>query len=622
MDEQDRYVALVQRVQQGDQTALGELADLARERLAVYVYRLTVERDLTQEIVQESMLEMCKVLGKLKKADRFWPWLYGIAVNKVHRHQRDERTQKKLAESKTQRSHAGSSDRQDGLEMLVGQEIKQIVAEAMRSISTRHRAVLVMRCYDSMSYAEVAESMGCSEFGARMLFLRAKRALQRQLSRNGFGKGALLTALAVFGKMTAPSEAAAAKIAVSAGALKVGALAGIVGLATSKTAILSLTATGALVVGSVALNSDTSKQAASQDLGLVSPERVGQPVGNGVKADGEEFWYYFPEGVGGPMMMRVKAGRASEQGYSRVLQNEIANYSYDGGTLSLNSHRTYAEDLTVVRLPTDSPELTDFIDQVEGGRGIEKMQYVSNRERGLLVIATRSQQAAGRRSWSVRHFNVLEEDYFKGDWPAGITPIDNRDAMHRRGWTYFRVSGALRGQVVSGRGRLPFTYAASRQFSPWLLLRLTDGTEVVDTGDGGRVMRAGRLDGIGYRRGSFFKGIGRPWMGLHTADTVRRDAAEQRIPFRTVGREDDHARVELDCRSAKLVYVIDLRSDLVEKIELIGGAGEVGRLEFSYMQEIEDAGSEFAEPRLAPLAIQSDCGLLWLVRLAEGTLGQ
>jgi hypothetical protein len=32
MDEQDRYVGLVHRAQQGDQTALGELADLKCDR--------------------------------------------------------------------------------------------------------------------------------------------------------------------------------------------------------------------------------------------------------------------------------------------------------------------------------------------------------------------------------------------------------------------------------------------------------------------------------------------------------------------------------------------------------------------------------------------------------------
>ena len=51
-------IELVERAQRGDQQSLNTLAGIARERLRVYVYRLTQQDDLTQEIVQESLLEM------------------------------------------------------------------------------------------------------------------------------------------------------------------------------------------------------------------------------------------------------------------------------------------------------------------------------------------------------------------------------------------------------------------------------------------------------------------------------------------------------------------------------------------------------------------------------------
>ena len=72
MDMQADYIELVERARRGDKQSLNQLAAMARERLRVYVYRLTLKEDLTQEIVQESLLEMCRVLGKLKQTDRFW----------------------------------------------------------------------------------------------------------------------------------------------------------------------------------------------------------------------------------------------------------------------------------------------------------------------------------------------------------------------------------------------------------------------------------------------------------------------------------------------------------------------------------------------------------------------
>ncbi|HOV78387.1 MAG TPA: RNA polymerase sigma factor, partial [Sedimentisphaerales bacterium] len=208
-DQQLNEIELVEQAQRGDRQSLNTLAGIARERLRTYVYRLTQKDDLTQEIVQESLLEMCKILGKLQKTDRFWPWLYGIATNKLHRHYRTEKARKHVAASEEKR-RGSLTQRQEGFEDLVGEELKNIVSGAMQKLKTRHRAVLVMRCYDNMAYNEIAESMGCSEFSTRMLFVRAKKALQKELLSHGFGRGSLLAALIVFGKMTAPNKAAAA----------------------------------------------------------------------------------------------------------------------------------------------------------------------------------------------------------------------------------------------------------------------------------------------------------------------------------------------------------------------------------------------------------------------------
>lgn len=85
MVDKDNYIELVEQAQLGDEQSLNRLAELARERLRVYVYRLTLSDDLTQDVLQESMLEMFKFLDKLEKADRFWPWLRRIAANKICR---------------------------------------------------------------------------------------------------------------------------------------------------------------------------------------------------------------------------------------------------------------------------------------------------------------------------------------------------------------------------------------------------------------------------------------------------------------------------------------------------------------------------------------------------------
>jgi RNA polymerase sigma-70 factor (ECF subfamily) len=617
MDQKLDQIELIRRAQCGDRQCLGQLAQQARQRLYTYVYRLTQQDDLAQEIVQESLLEMCKVIGKLKQSDRFWPWLYGIAVNKLRRYYRTEQTQRRVAISSLEHKKT-SKEREDGLENLVSEELKHIVSAAMKKLRTRHKAVLVMRCYDGMPYSDIAESMGCSEFSTRMLFLRAKKSLQKELSRNGFGKGSFLAALVLFGKMTAPSEAAAAQITVTAAATKVGLAAGIAGLATSKTAIVSLTAAGALTAGTMVMKSEHWNQGVERPQSLLtSVQNVGQSGQSGNL--NQEFWYYFPETTTESMMLRAKSGTAPDKSYWQVLQDDQANYYYNNNRLDINNYRMWSRDLSVQKLPTDDPKMTEFICQVEGAKNT--MRHIAPRGKNLLVVAAQSQNDANELRVT-RHYNVLEEDYFQSDWPATTKTFDNRDQMHKRGWTYFQVTGQVNGQNVSGAGRIPFINLAGKQHGPWLKMQV-GSLSIVDTYREAYISGPSLSQAKKYNGGSFFKGLCRPWMGLHTIDTVRRDAAEQRIWFESRLMPDNQfAEVALTHENARIVYKIDMETDVVDEITVSTDQGKTGNLKFTYLQSIDNVSGQFVPPGrpAGPTAPQSSQGLLWFVQLVEGSL--
>lgn len=613
MDLQLHQIELIRGAQRGDKQCLDQLAQQVRGRLRTYVFRLTQNEDLTQEIVQESLLEMFKVIGKLRKADRFWPWLYGIATNKLRRYYRTEQTQRRVARSSLQ-GKVTLRDRQDGFENLVGDELKQIVSGAMKKLRTRHKAVLIMRCYDEMRYSEIAETMGCSEFSTRMLFMRAKRALQKELSRNGFGKGSLLAALVLFGKVTAPSKAAAAQISITASTVNAGLMAGLVTVATTKTALV-LTTAGALTVGTIAVKSIPSEgidgphpsMAVTEDFGLSSDA-------------GQEYRYYFPLGPTEPLMLRAKSGNIGDDSYWQILQNPRNNYYYHDNKVYINNYRMWANDLSVLRLPTDDTALTDFICRVEGST--RTVEPITAKGKGLLVIAARDDMTNGNKPWGIRHYNVLDEDYFQADWPATAKVIDNRDQMHERGWTYFKITGQINGESVTGSGRIPFVYFASLQNSPWFKLQVGSLTIVDNFKEAYTYSSPDIPLGI-YKGGTFFKGLSRPWMGMHTIDTVRRDAAEQRILFETEHTQgSQYAEVELIRDDIRIVYNIDLYNDVIEQITFSDDQGGRGTLKFSYLQSIDEIGEEFVAPRKPRQRASSRDGsnLLWLMQLLEDSL--
>ncbi|MHC4282795.1 MAG: RNA polymerase sigma factor [Planctomycetota bacterium] len=558
---------MVKQAQSGNKESMNHLAEVVREPLCIYVHRLTLDDALTQDILQETLLEMFKFLDKLEK--------------NVNDHYKREG--RRMTASMSKIPETGPEEKQEGLENLIGQELKQVVSAAMSALKPQHRAVLTLRCYEELPYSEISDVIGCSTFGARMLFVRAKKALVKQLSRRGFGKGSLLLALALFGKMTATSEAAAAGISVTAATTKVGLAAGLLGAVSGKALVVSLTTASVLTVGTMVATSGPEKATAvpgqnkSIELPVVSQAK-------NMSRESGEYWYFFPEGAGGAVMMQqiTQSGR-------QWLQDEFANYYNQNNTLSIRNCRMWHSNLNVWRLPTDGPELTDFLSRVEG-RAVE-MEYVANKSSGLLVIAS-SKESGQSNFWMTRHYNVMDEDYFQSDWPKDTPTKDERDVMHKRGWTYFKITGQINGKEVRGGGRVPFVYAASRRHWPWVKLKV--GADTVSAVS--------------------FAGLSRPWMGLHTIDTVRRDAAQKRIWFETrYNKSSGKALVALKTKDGRIVYTIDMEKDVVESITFSGDSG--GQLQFDYFQDIDNIGSEFEEPsRKAPLTGRSE-GISWLLEL-------
>ncbi|MHC4335158.1 MAG: RNA polymerase sigma factor [Planctomycetota bacterium] len=603
MDSTQDYRQLINKARQGDQECLKRLCEVATSYLRAYVYRLTLRHDVTQDIVQEAVVEMVKFLEKLESTEKFWPWLRTIADNK-------------LLSSRLQ------SPGDEGFAHLVSDELKQIVLESMAALNPLHRKVLILRCYEHLKYRDIAEEMGRSEFAVRMMFTRAKRALARNLSHRGLGKGSLLTALLVFGWMTAESKAAAATVTVAASTLKTGVAAGTLAALASKAGVVTLATAGVLGAAAVVATSGPEGTKGTPHT-TEAGGRQYAPAAAWASEGIDECWHYFPQGAGGPVMMRaVKSNSKSGRSYCAWLQNEQANYRFDGRKKAacIENARMYRDDLSVWRLPTDEPQLTQFLSQVEGRT--EELGYTPLRGEGLLIVARSQGHDNGSDLLVVRRTHVLEKEYFQHFLPAGGRVVDNRDAMHKRGWTYFKISGEIDGEIVTGAGRIPFVYETAKQFRPWLRLEVGNRLRIVD--DGGEAVI---YDGSGglvarYAGGSFFEGLSRPWMGLHTIDTVRRDAARQQITFETkLEPGAEKAEVRVSSGEAKLVYIIDMGADVVEKITFATNDGKSGELRFSYLQDIEDSGVEFIEPQRSSYyaaKAKAGPGMLWLLDVVNG----
>ncbi len=182
MGDHSGAIQFLAEARSGGQAALGRLAVLVWERLYPFIFRMTLSRDATEDVLQETLLTMLRRLRSLRDGERFWPWIYRIAWNKVQDRLRDRRLQSRseiiLLRRRSEDDRSGDND---PLATQVREETLEQVTAAMARLDRRQRDILRLRCYDDLPYTEIAARTRTSPDGARVRFHRAKKSLRTQL---------------------------------------------------------------------------------------------------------------------------------------------------------------------------------------------------------------------------------------------------------------------------------------------------------------------------------------------------------------------------------------------------------------------------------------------------------
>jgi RNA polymerase sigma-70 factor (ECF subfamily) len=249
-DQVESLSSIIIKAQQGERTSMGQLAEVAEPRLLTYIFRLTLNQDLTEELCQKTLVKMVQSLETLEHIDRFWNWLLRHAMGEVQHYYRDQKRRHEVEAEALNREYFKqyvARNHQDGLDQSARIELSEIIYDAIAKLRFAYRNVLVLRCYEELSFAEIAQFMDCKELRARVLFFRARGALRRHLSRNGFSKENLLAGLGFFGILTLSSKATSTACSVKTASLNVGVTAALAGSLGTRLGIAIITTVSALL---------------------------------------------------------------------------------------------------------------------------------------------------------------------------------------------------------------------------------------------------------------------------------------------------------------------------------------------------------------------------------------
>jgi RNA polymerase sigma-70 factor (ECF subfamily) len=171
---------LIVRCQTGDAGAFEELVGRFSPRLRLFLRKLLAGDATTEDVLQESWLDVWRKIGSLEKPDAFPAWVYRIARDHAYRRLRRQ--------PREESSDLGNVE-DNGVEFSPDEA--EELYRAMDRLSPEHREVIVLRFLEEMSYDDIARIADCSVGTVRSRLHYAKRTLRRLLEGepNGNGKG-------------------------------------------------------------------------------------------------------------------------------------------------------------------------------------------------------------------------------------------------------------------------------------------------------------------------------------------------------------------------------------------------------------------------------------------------
>ena len=88
---------LVREAGQGDKESMERLIKETHSKLFAYLYRLTMDYHLAEDMLQQVQTEIVMSLWRLQKPDRFWPWIYKHAWGMVQQHFRETQRRREVS---------------------------------------------------------------------------------------------------------------------------------------------------------------------------------------------------------------------------------------------------------------------------------------------------------------------------------------------------------------------------------------------------------------------------------------------------------------------------------------------------------------------------------------------
>ncbi len=168
---------LVQKSQLGDKAAFEQLVLRHQDLVFSLSFKLTGNRDMANDVAQESFIRAWKAIEKFRGDSTFGTWIYRITVNTAWTLRKKAKKHNTLNIDDTYEPIV-IDEKNDPEQVAINADLTDVLVSALDKIPLDQRIIVELKNSEGRSHKEIADYLGISVTAAKVRLHRAHQKLR------------------------------------------------------------------------------------------------------------------------------------------------------------------------------------------------------------------------------------------------------------------------------------------------------------------------------------------------------------------------------------------------------------------------------------------------------------
>lgn len=163
-----------------DREAFGKIVDTYYKEVFIYIYKRTLDKEISKDLTQETFLNALKYLNTYRGRSPFIFWLLRIATNVINAYYNKEIKEKKFVRNQNKATPKNEN-------ILIEESVDyELIHQYIKMLAPIEQTVLVLVFFEHKSLKEVAMIIKYRESSTRKVYYRALNNLKKKLENDGY----------------------------------------------------------------------------------------------------------------------------------------------------------------------------------------------------------------------------------------------------------------------------------------------------------------------------------------------------------------------------------------------------------------------------------------------------